>query len=101
MQSKMIDTGHADSQAYPRPEFEDQHFSHREECDEGIELEKMLQHAESQQLGCDIMGDVQVTYSPILTDTRIFNRRNVARVNGEPYLHSTDDGPIVRKRSAI
>jgi hypothetical protein len=27
--------------------FPDQHFSHRQECDGGIKLEEMLQHADS------------------------------------------------------
>ena len=27
--------------------FNDQHFSHRQECDEAVKLSEMLQHAES------------------------------------------------------
>ena len=27
--------------------FNDQHFSHRQECDDGIKLSEMLQHADS------------------------------------------------------
>jgi hypothetical protein len=52
-QAKNYDTARStDKISHVKPNFKDQHFSHRQECDGGVKFIEMLQHADSLQFGC-------------------------------------------------